>query len=511
MTQSFGLPAPVDYTDLDFASLFKRLQELVRSVRPDLDTETATELARLMLEGKAYVGDVLAYYLRNAAREARIVTATQRKSLFALVKLIGYRPRGATASRVTETFTLAAAPAAAVTISAGRLVQTPEVATPVKFQLLADLVFAIGQTTATATVENSLPAEDVFDSTGTANQQFLLSQTPYLDGSTTIGAANGAYIEVPNLFRSGPADRHFTTVVDQLDRATVVFGNGLNGAIPVGTITVDYKTGGGADGNVSPGSLTTFVGSLTDAAGATVRVSCTNVLKADLGTDRATVQEIQQLAPESLRVQGRAVSNEDYEIVLRNLPGVGRALHLTADEDVSIPENEGWNFIVPNDLGIPSSDLLTLARAQFEQVVGFPKPPIPKMNAFPLVFVSTPYLVIDVVAGVFFRANVVPKVAAAAVRANLAAFFALRNPDGTLNPMINFGQYMQDVDGNPTGIFALSDLFDVVKSTTGILRVDPSDSAFTLNGLHADVPILQKQFPKLGTVTVLDLRNGVAV
>ena len=41
-----------------------------------------------------------------------------------------------------------------------------------------------------------------------------------------------------NFLNSTPADRHFSVVVDQNDRATIRLGNGVQGAIPAGTVTI---------------------------------------------------------------------------------------------------------------------------------------------------------------------------------------------------------------------------------------------------------------------------------
>lgn len=513
------LPAPVDYVDLDFASLRKRLIGLIQSVFPDLDLDSAAELAVMLVEGKAYVGDVLAYYLRKMGREARITTATQRKSIYGLVKLIGYKPRGATAATVLETFTLAAPAAADVTLAAGQKVRTPDVATPIRFQLLEDLVIPAGQTTAAALVEHSEFQDDAYDSSGTAFQRFTLSKTPYLDGSAVVTAANGAYTEVDNFLSSKATDLHYTVVVDQLDRCTIVFGNGINGAIPQGTIQVAYKTGGGTDGNVQAAALSKIDGNFTDANGNPVRISATNTEKPSPGTDRQTVAQIAQLAPASLTVQGRAVANPDFEVTAQNVPGVARALMLTASEDPSVGENQGMLFIVPVGGGYAGQTLKTLVLSQFQQVSGYPKPVAPKLNAFPLIVQDPMYATFNVYARVFFRQGYKPAAVRAAIAANLAAFFApLIDPatgapadDGVPNPLINFGYYLQDIDGNPTGSFALSDINDVVRDTPGVLKLGDGANDFTVNGLREDPPVGLKEFPQLGTVTIIDGKTGLEV
>ncbi len=511
-------PAP-DYTSLDFGSLRARLVELCRSVFPDLDLDNLAELATLLLETNAWVGDVLAYYIRATGREARITTATQRRGLLGLVKLIGFSVPGATAATAVETFTLAAALPGTLTLLKGSVVQTPAAASPVKYQLLADLVFPPGTTTLSATVENSAFQEDSFASTGAPNQSFLLSRTPYVDGSLRVGDAvtgpydastnPGGWREVPNFLASLPTDHAFTVSVDDLDRCRVTYGNGVTGAVPSGPVVHDYKTGGGAAGTVVAGALSVLPGTYADSLGNAARLTVTNAA-ASPGADRYSVQQIRQLAPASLAVQGRCVSNSDFETVANLMPGVLRSLFLTATEDPGVPWNSGLGFVVPVGGGQPTPTLLRAVLAQSQQVAGHPPPPYPKPNAFPVLWLGVDYLRVGVSALLYLRPGAVPAAVGAAARAALASFFSPALADGSANPMVDFGYKFQDADGVPTGAFAWSDLFDLVASVTGVLKVDPGPSGFLLNGARADVAIGNKQFPTLGDVTLVNAVGGAA-
>src|ERR1041384_5945081 len=133
-----------DYTDKDFDSLRLRLQSLVRSVFPDWTDFNVASFGNILLELYAFVLDALVVYQDNQARESRILTATQRKNLIALCKLLGFRPAGARAATVEESFTLAVAPIANVVLPQGTRVRTAWVPEPIVFQLLADIVIPAG-------------------------------------------------------------------------------------------------------------------------------------------------------------------------------------------------------------------------------------------------------------------------------------------------------------------------------------------------------------------------------
>ena len=152
------LAQATDYTDKDFDSLRLRLQSLVRSVFPDWTDFNVANFGNILLELYAFVGDVLTFYQDNQARESRLLTATQRKNLIALTKLLGFRPAGARAATVEEVFTLAATPAADVLLPRGTQVRTASVTEPVSFQLLGDVVIPAGASPPIASGTPSTPS-----------------------------------------------------------------------------------------------------------------------------------------------------------------------------------------------------------------------------------------------------------------------------------------------------------------------------------------------------------------
>jgi predicted phage baseplate assembly protein len=404
---------------------------------------------------------------------------------------------------VDETFTLAGPPAAPVTIPAGTVIRTPSVTTPIAFQLLADLVIPMGAAppVGVGTIEHSTSHADLFAATGLPNQQVALGSTPYLDDSAVVTAANGAFTQVQNFLSSTATDRHFTVVVDQNDRATLRFGNGVGGALPAGTITVAYKIGGGAAGNVDARTLTKLDGSFTDDHGTPVQLAVTNPTRADGGMDRQTIAQIQTLAPESIRVLNRTVAREDFEINARRISSVARALMLTSNEDKGIAENSGILFVIPAGGGVPSQVLKTQVLQQV--TVAYPC-----TLTFQVAVQDPSYLPIAVQATVFLRQGADAGAVRAGIVAALGGFFAVTLADGTPNPTVDFGFNVKDADGNPAGSIALSDLFDLVASGAGVRKLGAKHGDFALNGAHADVALDLREFPTLGQITLVNGDTG---
>lgn len=495
------VPKSVDYTDTDFDALRVRLFKLVQSVFPDWTDQNVTDFGNLLVELFCFVGDVLGFYQDNNGVESRIVTATQRKSLLGLVKLLGFVPSGASAATVSVTVSIPAPVAGAVIIPIGDFVRTPDVTGAVRFQTLALCAILGGLTSATVDVENSLNAQDVFTSSGLANQEFLLSATPYLDKSSQIVAADGAYVEVVNFLNSKATDKHYTVAVDQNDRARIRFGNGVNGAIPTGTITDSYKTGGGADGNVAQGTITVLERTYTDSFGTPVEVSVTNPLKASGGAPRMSNAQIKVSSVASIRAPTNSVAREDFVINALRLPAVARALMLTSNEDPGVPENTGHLYVIPQGGGMPTADLKAAVLAQVT-------------TAYPCTLTFTPivhdplYKGVAVTVTAYKRPGYTGAALKADVLAALAGFFLITNADGTPNPLIDFGANFLNANGIAAGALAWSDVFDVIRDLPSVRKIDPGSTGLLLNGVAADVSLATNEFPELGTVIVVDGDTG---
>ena len=489
----------LDYTDKDFDALRARIFNLISGVFPTWTARQIANFGNILVESFAFVGDVVGKYQDNQANESRWSKATQRKNLIALAKLIDFEANTATASQVDVTLSIPATVAGSVTILAGTIVRTRSATVPVIFRLLADAVISAGLTSVTdQTAENAEPQEDVFTSPGTSNLELVLGVVPYIDGSSVISAGNGVFTEVDNFLNSMSTDRHFTVTVDQNDRATIRFGDGVVGQIPTGTITVSYKTGGGAAGVVEANTVLTIEGTFTDEFGTGVTVSVTNPAASTPATNRDTVEQIRQNAPLSIRVLNRTVAREDYEINALKLPEVARALMLTSNEDAAIGENAGFLFVIPVGGGLPTAQLKADV---LEQVtVTFPS-----TLTFFLTVADPLFLTVNVQSTVFLDTGQDPATVRSRIEANLATFFESERPDGTLNPDIDFGFNFLEASGDPDGRLPWSDVFNVIRDTSGVRKIDDGPDGLLLNGVREDVTLLLREFPELGTI---DLRNG---
>lgn len=503
------LPINTDYSDKDFDSIRLRLISMARQVFPTWTDYNVANFGNILVELFAFVLDVVAKYQDNQAAEAFLAAATQRKNLIALAKQFGFIPSNAGAATVDATFRLTTVPANDVQIPEGTICRTTSPTGNIDFRLLNDLVILAGTNPpiAIGTIENSEENTDNFASNSLPNQSFALSTSPFVAIESII-ATNGIYTQVNNFLRSRSNDRHYVVVVDQNDRATVRFGNGINGEIPQGSIVVNYTTGGGATGNVEPNTIRTVVGSFTDVLANTVTVTVNNDVAADGGIDRQSNESIKVQTPESLRVLTRTVAREDYEIAATTkIASVARALMLTSDQDLSIDENTGFLFIIPVSGSTPSQALKNQVAAIF--TTRFEDGGLPKTVTFTLNVADPVYLDIDVFAVVFLEQGANPATVDSGVRSDLADYFAVLNDDQTPNTNVDFGFNLKNADGTPAAEIAHSDVFDVISANNGVRKLGDSLTEQTLNGLHRDVTLSLREFPRLGTVTLINGDTGL--
>jgi len=127
--------------------------------------------------------------------------------------------------------------------------------------------------------------------------------------------------QVENFFASKPSDTHYTTTIDENNYLTIHFGTGERGAVPPAGAQVKavYRVGLGSQGNVGADTLTVFLTAVPEIK------SITNPFNAQGGADRESTEEAKISGPGSVIAQERAVTLQDYELLAKAFPGVGKA------------------------------------------------------------------------------------------------------------------------------------------------------------------------------------------
>ena len=176
-----------------------------------------------------------------------------------------------------------------------------------------------------AEVRQSRRALPEFVGAGTAeeSQTYKLAHRPVIDGSLVLEVEEAGgwkrWTEVDGFHASGADDRHY--ILDR-DAGEVRFGNGLQGLPPqIGQRirAVEYRYGGGEQGNVAPGAINKLPTAPSVKAG--------NPLPLVGGAEAESIEEALERIPGELRRRDRAVTAGDFQELARMTPGVrvGRA------------------------------------------------------------------------------------------------------------------------------------------------------------------------------------------
>ena len=386
-----NIPVGIDYTSRDYYSLREELLNRVRlAVNANAPSnrrwtgEDPSDFGVALIEAFAYMGDILNYYIDRIANESYLPTASQRQNVINLAELYGYRPAGYRAAYLTIRFSNNSS--SSYVVPAG----TQVIGQIVIDDLVQDLIFTtleavtvpassggaagtanVGATHAEnialrpenlATGENDINGEFVATSTGQPNQTYSLDEDSIVDGSIQVWVQNGDVYEpwqqVVHLGDFGPSDAVYSVRLDADNISSVIFGDGVSGAVPnpLANIKVVYDVGGGEIGNCSVGVIDTLyrIPGLTSSQTAAVGdyLLVTNTSAGVGGSSPESTSSIRTNAPKLLSAITRAVSLSDYENLVLALPNLGKAKAEAATPTsinlyVSPQRNDGSGDIFP--------------------------------------------------------------------------------------------------------------------------------------------------------------------
>lgn len=500
-----AITAPqIVYTTREFEEI---RQELINFAQAQFPGDSAwndfleSNSGVVILEMFAFVGDILNFYQDRQANEAFIDRVQTIKNMISLCKLIGYRLKTSTAATAVETLTFPASPNTIV-IPVGLQFQSPS--SGQIYQVVDDTLngrpapqnLTPGTTSTTVTIKNIQTRTETFVSPGIPKLALKLQSTPFIDEAVvnedfTVTALTKVYVDstlwqqVDNFLDSTITSQQYIVSVDENGFASVIFGDGNNGAIPIesSNIVVSYFTGGGSIGNANDDTITSIVTFIQDLAGNIIDAVATNTDAATGGTDQEDIEHARFAAPASLKVKFRTVAREDFIINSELVPGVARAQVLTVNEFPSMQQNTAWVYIAPTitdstPIGTTApTSLLDAVKTQL--TVTYPTTITLNVDVF-----SAVYVPVDVAATVYLESSVNWYDMNVAITEALANYFDFTqvNTDGDF--VIQFGQTTYK-----------SKLIAVIQDVLGVIHL-------TLTAPAADVATSPWKLPILGTVTL---------
>lgn len=344
----------IDYMARDYLGFLDAMRKLIPEKLPEWQGHTSeSDFGNVMLELFAHMGDILSYYQDRVANEAYLGTAQTPRSIIEHLKLISYRLATAAPAAAKLQLSFPAAASGAIVVQRGFAFATKgqKDRPSVRFEYLGPPLninvgalpvdAASGRKIAPAEISveegRSITGETIGISDGSANQRFRLAHPGLilrLRGNsagvnrdivvlTEVGGLRTQWTLQESLAFSRAAQTDYAIEIDADDQAEIVFGDGGFGAIPAvsSIIRVDYRIGGGEQGNVPAQAIQTIIEApALVLAGAKI----INHEPATGGSERESIEHAVFQAPQVFRSLKRAVTAADYEALAASFGGVGK-------------------------------------------------------------------------------------------------------------------------------------------------------------------------------------------
>jgi hypothetical protein len=336
--------ASFDYTSRDYLSIRQDILDRASSLIPEWTNRNSADFGVVLVDLWAYLGDILHYYIDRAAAETYLGTAINTSSVMALANLFDYRPASQTSAIGYVTLTTSDATHSDTIVipqNTGFIAPGTDNEPLVYFTTTASA--SMGASTSSVVVQvaegkyvgNESPIQAVTRNTysnGTASQRFNLrfsnvipsSIVVYVAEGTSSGgvASNVQYFYTSDITLSSTNSKVFGIEIAADGVAQLVFGNGINGKIPNNRaeVTVSYRYGQGASGNLSSGRIAAF-----DSGSSVSTLSVTSSTAATGGTNSESLESMKTNIPLMFRTQNRAVSLQDFKDLALRVPQVVKA------------------------------------------------------------------------------------------------------------------------------------------------------------------------------------------
>jgi len=303
------------------------VQQLTISI-PEMTNFSQSNLLMVTTDIFAGVAEMLNYYIDRVARELFPSTALRLSSQIKTAKQQGYNGTAAIAASSDVTLTLKN--------SGANLPATADINIPIGTRLqdaagniwttVSPAKVAKGTSSTLLSCRQYVPITSLVIgvSTGLPHQKFKLGKD-YCHGSISLSTNNGTveqFEEVDNLGLYPGTAPVFIVYLEEDGYMYVKFGDGLNGSIPLGTISISLWSTTGPAGNVAAGSISTIT--LTTPPGGEWEVE--NKVDSWDGLPIENVYTFAHNIPRAAYTLQRAVTKKDFKYIAEMTPGIREAM-----------------------------------------------------------------------------------------------------------------------------------------------------------------------------------------
>lgn len=365
----------LDYSGRDFTATFERQISQLSTEVPELTDRNHSDGGISLIRLNSREQDQLHFYLDLIFAEGFIDTAWFKQDAIRLAKLVDCKPKLAsgamtrlqinrTNNSVYNNTSITIPINTSFTREDGLgFVTLQEVVIPVGVEVV--YVDAIQGTF----VDVRLTASDFIYTDMTDFPKYNMGRNVAYN-TVRVYHANDSleWLEVDSFWRSRVTDYHFTTELfadvfnGEQDTVFLVLGDGIKGrAIPDTGIHLTYIRTDGSSGNSGSGVVNIYPNAFTNV------IEVTNIVSATGGSDSETHSVFRVRVPEVTRAQRRAVIPEDYEALIRSIPGVADCQAV----DRNLLNTYPWEFValyvIPEGGGVMPPPMLSDIRSKLSE------------------------------------------------------------------------------------------------------------------------------------------------
>ena len=335
----------LDISQLDFDGIKDNLKTFLTQQDEFTDYDFEGAGMNILLDTLAYNTHYLAYNANMLANEMYLDSADQRSSVVSLAKQVGYTPKSAISSKARIDVVVNNASGASLTMSRGTQFTTTVDGTNYSFVNNADVsispVDGVYKFSNLDIYEGTYLNYKYTANTSDTDQRFIIPNDNVDTTTLTVKVQASSSDSTTNTYTlaSGITNLDSTSQVYFLQevedgRFEVYFGDGVLGqAIADGNIVIlDYITCNRAE----PNGATTFT--LSGSIGNFSNVTITTLNNAVNGSGPESIKSIKYNAPRDYTAQDRAVTAEDYKVLVKSLYANAQSVQVYGGEDAATPD-----------------------------------------------------------------------------------------------------------------------------------------------------------------------------
>jgi len=335
----------LEISELDFDGIKGNLKTFLSQQDEFTDYDFEGSGMSVLLDTLAYNTHYLAYNANMLANEMFIDSADLRSSVVSKAKQVGYTPTSTTAATATINVLMNNASGASLTMTRGTKFTTTLDGQSYSFVNNADVSISpdngVYQFSNLSITEGSYLNYKYTASASDIDQRFIIPNDNVDTTSLTVKIQESSSDSTTNTYTlaTGITGLDSTSKVYFLQevengRYEVYFGDGALGQpIADGNIVIlDYVT----CNRDAPNGASTFT--LSGNIGGFTSATITTVSNANGGTGPESISSIKFNAPRDYSTQDRAVTAEDYKVLVKGLYANAQAVQVYGGEDAATPD-----------------------------------------------------------------------------------------------------------------------------------------------------------------------------